>query len=195
MGFKKRGAIYSVIALMLCVAVYLNWSYSKAEPNTVAGAGPDTEVGNKLIGQSILVDSREAEGAIGVLEAQESAAPVVAADYFSEARLSRQKARDEAVSILNATLESDNAEDEARTAASTGIGVLAASAQVEASIENLIKAKGYQDCVVFVSGESINVIVSKTEDGLDSTDVAKIRDIVLSEAQVSAEQIKIIETA
>jgi hypothetical protein len=36
--------------------------------------------------------------------------------------------------------------------------------------------------------------VAKTENGLADTDVAKIRDIVLSEAQVTADLIKIIET-
>ena len=197
MGFKKRGAIYSVIALMLCVAVYLNWSYSKTEPDTAAvAAGVETPVDGKLIGQSVLVDSTSPEGAIGVLEAQESAASAaVAEDYFAEARLSRQRARDEAVSILNTTLESDSAEDEARAAAGMGIELLAANAQMESSIESLVKAKGYQDCVVFIGGDSIHVIVSKTVAGLAATDVAKIRDIVLGEATVSAEQIKIIETA
>ena len=197
MGFKKKGAIYSVIALMLCVAVYLNWSYSKTESDTAAvAAGVETPVDSKLIGQSVLVDSTSPEGAIGVLEAQDSAASAaVAEDYFAEARLSRQRARDEAVSILNTTLESDSAEDEARAAAGMGIELLAANAQMESSIESLVKAKGYQDCVVFIGGDSIHVIVSKTEAGLAATDVAKIRDIVLGEATVSAEQIKIIETA
>ena len=31
MSMKKRGAVYSVVALMLCVAVYLNWSYNRQE--------------------------------------------------------------------------------------------------------------------------------------------------------------------
>lgn len=31
MVIKRKSAIYSVIALMLCVAVYLNWSYQRAE--------------------------------------------------------------------------------------------------------------------------------------------------------------------
>ena len=46
---KKRGAIYSVVALMLCVAVYLNWEYTGGE---VAGA---EDAGNKVLGESVLV--------------------------------------------------------------------------------------------------------------------------------------------
>lgn len=194
MGIKKRGAIYSVIALMLCVAVYLNWNYSKTTDDlTVSGDDP---AGNKIVGQSILVDGTEPAGDVDPivtgLPAQQP--QVSAGDYFSQARLSRQKARDEAVSILNSTIENENTADEARSAANTNIQVMADNAQVESRIENLVIAKGYQDCVVFVNDSGINVIVSKTEEGLSQADVAKIKDIVLDEADVDASQIKIIET-
>ena len=83
---------------------------------------------------------------------------------------------------------------EARTAASTGIQVMADNAVVESRIENLVIAKGYADCVAFINDNGVNVIVSKTENGLTDTDVARIRDIVISEANVTADAIKIIET-
>ena len=117
-----------------------------------------------------------------------------AGEYFSQARLSRQQARDEAVSILTKTAESETATQEARTAASTGIQVMADNAVVESRIENLVIAKGYADCVAFINDNGVNVIVSKTENGLTDTDVARIRDIVISEANVTADAIKIIET-
>ena len=71
--------------------------------------------------------------------------------------------------------------------------LLAGNAMVEARIESLVIAKGYQDCVAFVNDSSVNVIVAKTETGLQDTDVARIRDIVISEANVAAEAIRIIE--
>ena len=37
---KKRGAIYGVIALLLCVAVYLNWSYVDAPDELLAANRP-----------------------------------------------------------------------------------------------------------------------------------------------------------
>ena len=70
---------------------------------------------------------------------------------------------------------------------------MAGNAMVEARIESLVIAKGYQDCVAFVNDSSVNVIVAKTETGLQDTDVARIRDIVISEANVAAEAIRIIE--
>lgn len=190
MGVKKRGAVYSVIALMLCVAVYLNWNYSRTGEDLSVG-GDAAETGSKILGETILVDG-EAEDA----EQQEKTAEnsKTGSDYFSEARLSRQKARDEAVNILNTTVENENASEEAKTAANTDIQVMADNAMIESRIENLVVAKGYQECVVFINDTGVNVIISKLENGLSDTDAAKIKDIVIDEAQVTADQIKIIET-
>ena len=175
---KKRGAIYSVVALMLCVAVYLNWYYAKTGGDY--GNATDYQADGKVLGESILVDKVDGEA--------QNQGSAKAGEYFSQARLSRQQARDEAVSILTKTAESETATQEARTAASTGIQVMADNAVVESRIENLVIAKGY------INDNGVNVIVSKTENGLTDTDVARIRDIVISEANVTADAIKIIET-
>ena len=71
---------------------------------------------------------------------------------------------------------------------------MAENAVKEARIESLVVAKGYKDCVAFINDDGVNVIVQKTEQGLQETDVAKIRDIVLSETDATADTIKIIET-
>ena len=71
---------------------------------------------------------------------------------------------------------------------------MAQSAMKESRIENLVIAKGYDECVVFINDNGVNVIVQKPENGLQQEDIARIRDIVSSETGVSAEQIKIIET-
>ena len=181
---KKRGAIYSVVALMLCVAVYLNWYYNKTDEDY--GNATDYQADGKVLGESILVNGTESG------ESESLAA--AGGEYFAQARLSRQQARDEAVGILSKTAENESATEEARAAASTGIQLMADNAVVESSIENLVIAKGYEDCVTFVNENGVNVIVSRPENGLTDTDVAKIRDIVISEASVAAEAVKIIET-
>ncbi|MEA5040773.1 MAG: SpoIIIAH-like family protein [Clostridiaceae bacterium] len=186
---KKRGVIYSVVALMLCVAVYLNWSYSKT--NGELNAEGDEEAGGKILGESVLVDGAEgtAEDDDGWTVSLEEGD-----DYFSAARLSRQQARDEAVNILSATVSSETATEEAKAAANTQIMAMAENATTESRIESLVLAKGYRDCVVFINQNGVNVIVAKPENGLSDADVAKIKDIVIDEAGVTADKIKIIET-
>ena len=63
----------------------------------------------------------------------------------------------------------------------------------EAQIENLVIAKGYTDCVAFISDGGVSVVVSATEEGLQDADVARITEIVTGETGVTASQIMIIE--
>ena len=58
-------------------------------------------------------------------------------------------------------------------------------------VENLIKAKGFEDAIIFFSDDFINVVV-KTN-GLQPKDIAQITDIVTKNAGVTADKITIIE--
>lgn len=181
---KKRGAIYSVVALMLCVAVYLNWEYTGGDTTGVEDAG------NKVLGESVLVDNQLNSGEVTTGDTGMQTAE----DYFSQARLSRQKARDEAINILNGTVENESADEAAKAAANTEIQLMADCARLESQIESLVIAKGYADCVVFISDQGVNVIVARPEKGLQETDIARIKDIVVAEAKTLPQNIKIIET-
>ena len=57
----------------------------------------------------------------------------------------------------------------------------------------MVTAKGYQDCVVFMADESVSVVVSAGEDGLQTEDIARITDIVKQETGLGADKIKILE--
>jgi stage III sporulation protein AH len=57
-----------------------------------------------------------------------------------------------------------------------------------------VVAKGYEDCVCFLSEDSASVVVAATEDGLGDADVARIAEIVKEETGLSVSQIKILET-
>ena len=165
---KKRGAIYGVIALLLCVAVYLNWSYVDTPDELLAADQTNP-------------DSTETSG---TAEDQ---------DYFAASRLSREQARDEAVSTLKELSESETADQTAKDEAAAQISALAEDSVTEANIESMIRAKGYEDAVVMIGDESVNVVVAPPEGSLQATDVTVIKDIVVAEAGVTAGQIKIVE--
>lgn len=164
---KKRGAVYGVIALLLCAAVYLNWSYVDAPDELLAADETSTES-----------TSASAEGE---------------EDYFAASRLSREQARDEAVSTLRELSESEEADQAAKDEAAAQISALADDSVTEANIESLIRAKGYADAVVMIGDSSVNVVVAPPDGGLQATDVTVIKDIVVSETGVTAGQVKIVE--
>lgn len=108
--------------------------------------------------------------------------------YFASARLSRQQARDSAMTLLKEAPE-ESAEITEK------IQTLANSMMAESRIENLVTAKGYADCVALIGENSVSVVVA-TEGGiLETGDVARIMDIVKGETAFSQNQIKIVPAA
>ena len=179
----KRNVVVATMAILVCAAVALNWKYSGED--AVKGA---QETGSKLLGEATLVSGQEgdAEGAA------DEEAVYTGSDYFASARLTRQQARDNAISLLKDAAEQEGADTATANEASESIQVLAAYTMKEAQIENLVTAKGYKDCVAFMGDESISVVVSTGTGELTAEDVAKITDIAMAETGLDAGGIKIM---
>ena len=137
-----------------------------------------------MLGQSELVNANE--------EAAGDPAPAED-DYFATARLSRKQARDNAIHMLQEAESDENAEESVLNEASRTLQVLASYTVAESQIESLVTAKGYADCVVFMGEDSVSVVVAAPETGLNTADVARIKDIVVNETDYTPEQIKIME--
>ena len=186
----KRNIVAATVLLFVCAAVYLNWKYAS---NVSQGAAPQGD-GTKVLGQSTLVSGQEEieDLSAGEDTGADAGGEAVTGDYFATARLTRQQARDSAISLLREASDSEVADPAVADEAAQTIQTLAAYALSEAQIENLVTAKGYADCVAFMGEDSISVVVSDS-DGLDAADVAKISDIVMGETEYTADQIKILE--
>ena len=68
---------------------------------------------------------------------------------------------------------------------------IATDIETEANVEEMIKAKGFEDCLAIISGENINVIVKSP--GLLTAEVAQISEIVKNETGFPIENIRIVE--
>lgn len=188
---KKKNAVYGVIALMLVVAVYLNWSYVRT-PDDLAVSSPTAEDTDMLGVSGVPLENAEE---VSVTQHSEQTEVVATADFFTESRLSREQARDEAISILQDTIANEQIDQASKSDVTEQIAVIAENSVEEAKIESLIKAKGYAEAVVFIGDSSVNVIVQPPEEGLQATDASVIRDIVVSETNVTADAIKIVEAS
>ena len=170
----KRNAVVVAILVFVCAAIFFNGRYAS-----------EMEKNSKVLGQSTLVDATSGE----TTEVSANAG----GDYFAAARLTRQQARDSALSLLQEARDNENVDEAVVTEAAQSIQTLAGYTLTEAQIENMVTAKGYADCVVFMSEDGVSVVVSTPDDGLQTEDVARITDIVKDETGLSADCIKIME--
>ena len=178
----RRNAVVAAVAVFVCAAVYLNWSYGREEtvgkdlgdPTLVSQSDP-------LVGQQT--------GGVGT----EGGQAQVTSGYFATARLNRQQARDSALTLLQDAAARQDADQTMRDEANAAIQTMADYTVTEAQIENLVVAKGYADCVAFIGEDSVSLAVAAPEAGLTDADTARIVDVVNQTAGFTAEQIKIIE--
>lgn len=172
---KKRNLTLLALLMFVSAAVLLNWSYNQrwGKPN------------EEMVST---VDSGIEEAAA---RAQKMAAS--SSGYFSEARLTRQVSRDQALELLQTAASSESASQETIDSAMNAISAMATNSMKEAQIENLLIAKDFTDCVVYIGNEAVTVAVPAPSDGLTEEAVAQITDIILNETSYEASQISIIE--
>lgn len=176
----KKNLLALAILLIVCGGIYINWQYSEAQ--AVADL-TDTLDSDKVLSPDTLVMSSEADS----LTVGENTMK----DYFAAVRLSRQEARDSAVSLLQEAMAYH--EDEASMQSDDELSQIVQTALCEAQIESLVIAKGYADCVAYISDEGISVAVASPEGGLQQEDVAVIADVVLSQSEYTMDEIRVVE--
>ena len=138
----KRNMVAGAVLLLVCGAIFLNGRYAQQVEET-----------DKILGQATLVDGTEGD-------AEEVSGVALPGDYFATARLTRQQARDSALSLLQEASGAAEVDEAAAAEAAQSIQTLAAYTLAEAQIENMITAKGYTDCVVFMADDGVSVVVS-----------------------------------
>ena len=177
----KKNITAAAVLVTVCAGIYLNWMYTEGSESVSLSHTLDAD---KVLDESLLVMSTE--------DAQLTASSDLAntqSDYFAAVRLSRQEARDSAVNLLQEAMAYDTASEES----SHELEELVAVALSEAQIESLVIAKGYADCVAYMSNDGISVAVAAPEAGLKQTDVAVITDIILTQSDYDVEDIRIVE--
>ena len=180
MKIWKKNLLALVILLAVCGGIYVNWQYSE---NQAVVNLTDTLDEEKILSPDTLVMN---EGTLPVDVPDNSMT-----DYFAAVRLSRQEARDSAVTLLQEAMAYSENEDSAQS--DEALDNIVQTALSEAQIESLIIAKGYADCVAYMSDEGISVAVAAPEGGLQQEDVAVIADVVLTQSAYTMDEIRVVE--
>lgn len=121
---------------------------------------------------------------------QTASTTVNSGNFFVTYRTDRQSTRDQEMLYYEAIITSQTSSADAINLAETKKMALIESMETELVTEGLIKAQGFEDCIVTTSSNSVNVIVKSGE--LTSSEVAKIVNIVKDQTGAKIDNIKII---
>lgn len=181
----KKNMVAAAVLVTVCAGIYVNWLYSEEQTAVSLTDTLDTE---KVMSPDGLALSEDM-AAIAAGEELET----TATDYFAAVRLSRQQARDNAVNLLQEAMAYSGETSSKEAESAVELEEIVQTALSEAQIESLIIAKGYIDCVAYMSGDGISVAVSSPEGGLQQADVAVIADIVMAQSDYDLDDIRVVE--
>lgn len=202
MKFGKRQLIIATLVVALGAAVYLNWQFS-ANDALVANGEAETSA-SKEIGEATYVNTKtessksesSKSSSKDSTSKDETSTTAVSAkvsknEYFAQAELQRKQAQDEETELLEDIIQDSSKSDSAKAEAVKQAAEVAERIEQQSNIESLIKAKGFSECIAFISNDSCNVVVSK--DSVTDAGAITIKDIVHSQSGIDFDKIKISE--
>lgn len=163
---KRKQAVIISMAVLIAVAGYLNWSYGGEET-------PEEITVDKPLGTVSLVSEDEDE-------------------FMAQARLDREISRSKAVETLQSIASSSESDLANKELAEAEVIKMAKLADDENTIESLIRAKGFEDAVIYISDGKVSAII-KTQT-LDAEAVAKVVDIISEQTGIEASNIKVMQS-
>ena len=210
---KKNQVIIYVIAVMLMVAGYLNYTTTVSDKSIQVSSDNSNNTSNSTnIGDARLVSSEvvnenttneinttnqfEENNSISNEDSKETneeidteETSVEASDYFAKSKLERDTMYSQMIETYEKVLNSSNALETQKQSATeeiTKINNIKNSIMIS---ENLLKTKGFENSVIFVNDQSISVIIGTKE--LKEEEIAQIQNIISREMKADIENIHI----
>ena len=216
---KKNQIIISVIAIMLIAAGYMNYTSNEkqaletavlTDSEKYAGIGDATLVSANVTdnndAQNITDDStnedeiksneqntENKENDKNTVQNEVNTSTTVTEtsgdQYFAELRLERDKMYSQMLESYQKILSNSQISETQKEISENEIKKINDTRNAIMIAENLIKNKGFQDLIIFINGDSINIIVKAKE--LKEEQIAKIQNIISRELKGEIENIHI----
>ena len=168
MKSKKKDIVFASLVLALSAAVYINWQLSGAKTPK----------------------SAKELGAASYVSATASAISNESKSYFSAERTKRQATQDKIIDDAKEIFNLENSSDADKSEAEKNVEELLKTFTIQDSIESIVKAKGFSECLCYISDQGVSVIVPKSQ--LDDTSVLIIDDAVVTHYEVDYDDISVI---
>lgn len=178
---RKRTLLIIFFVSVFVLSVYL--MFRGNYPRMVYEKNPTSPGEEKVLSQELSLKQTAPSAITEKKEGQN--------DFFIDYKLERDRMRSQEADYLRELINNPNATRESRDQAQKDLIALSQKVEKEMMVENLIKAKGFEDAVIFISNNFANVVVKSS--GLQPKNVAQITDIVTKATGIPIDKITIIE--
>ena len=192
---KKNQLMITALAIMIAIAGYLQFAGTNLEKEYLAADDADTlsAVDSTDI---VMEDYLEEDMQVAEATPEEGEIPGEAVltgtsgvEVLSAARLSKEQTRARNKETLLEIINSTELSDAQKQEAVDSMVRMTDIAEKEAAAEVLLQAKGFQEAVVSINGDAVDVVINAAE--LSDAQRAQIEDIVKRKTDIAAENIVI----
>lgn len=195
---KKNQVIITSLAVLIAVAGYLNFADVdlgfKDQAASTDGSSILEDVDYDLTDETALLDENGADGSLSDVSDQATSTPgeavlTAASDFAAQAKLSREQIRSQNKADLQAIINNQElGADQKQEAVSTMVS-MADLTEKESAAELLLEAKGFENVIVNLTGETADIVVPEAD--LSDAKRAQIEDIVKRKTGIAPENIVI----
>ncbi|WP_122638297.1 SpoIIIAH-like family protein [Romboutsia sp. Marseille-P6047] len=215
-NYKNRGFVVITLSAMLVVVGVANYQLSKksalgvseefkayeqaqldknsdksdstevgiVDSNSIKESADTTDTNTSQVEEKVTETSKEIE------EQLTSEANMQKSSYILDMKMTREKQRNDLAEDLNEMINNPSTSEETRKEASEMKLKLVKDQETELKIENLLSTKGFENALVYINDDVVNVVVNENE--LEKEDAAKIFDLVAEQSGVKYENIKVM---
>ena len=193
---KKNQVIITSLAILIAVAGYLNFAevdlgFGDKEASADSSSILE-EVDYDLTDETALLSENGADGALTGEETQDTSTPgeavlTGASDFAAQAKLSREQIRSQNKADLQTIINNQELGDEQKQQAVNSMVEMTELIEREAAAELLLEAKGFENVIVNLTGETADVVVPDAD--LEDAKRAQIEDIVKRKTGIAAENV------
>lgn len=201
---KKNQIIITALVVLVAIAGYMSMT-DREQMTMNTGANETTEAGEELTDisdEDIVLDEDDSVSGEAVKTAKEEpvsskenageavlVSNTVKGNYFEEAKLSREQTRAKNKETLTSLVNNKNATNTQKDKAMNEIMKMTEVNEKETATENLLAAKGFEEAVVTILSDSVDVVVNAED--LTEQQIAQIEDVVKRKTECSADKIVI----
>ena len=195
---KKNQVIITSLAVLIAVAGYLNFAdVDLGLKNKEASADSSSileDVDYDLTDETALLDENGADSSLTDVQDQTTSTPgeavlTAASDFAPQAKLSREQLRSQNKADLQAIINNQDLGDDQKQEAVSTMVSMADLTEKESAAELLLEAKGFENVIVNLTGETADVVVPEAD--LTDAKRAQIEDIVKRKTGIAPENIVI----
>lgn len=182
----KKQIIIVGLTLILGVAIYINYLVGTNITSDSPVSAEEEAQGAGAYGEELFVSNGNTHP-----EAEQASAGSGTDEFFAQARLDKTESRAEAIEVLQSIYAGGDSTETELAVFAQDAAALTGYIESETKIENVLKAQGFEDVLCYISDSGASIIV-RTE-GLDTAQAARIKNALLSEVDIPAEKITILE--